>query len=89
MISLIGALFVTWYSGTIGALFAEYMIRGGLRTYMDGGYVGVHVEGVMMWGTIYAFVLLPFTTPFARFLIGIFYEWMRALGLAVGKTKGS
>ena len=66
LISFVCAFLVTWYSGTIGALLGETIVRGGTST--------LNVEGTLIWGTIYAFVLLPLTTPFARGLIGIFYK---------------
>jgi RsiW-degrading membrane proteinase PrsW (M82 family) len=69
LISLISAFLVTLYSGTVGAIFGETIVRGGLET--------INVEGTLVWGTIYAFILLPLTTPFARFLIGIFYKIVR------------
>jgi len=56
------------YCGTIGTLFAEYILSGELRTYIDEGYVGANVEGVLIWGTIYSFLLLPLNTFFARFI---------------------
>ena len=78
LISLICAFLVTLYSGTIGALSAEFILRGGsLRTTIPGGYTGVNVEDTLIWGTIYAFILLPLTTPLARFLIGIFYKLIK------------
>ncbi|MFE8699781.1 hypothetical protein ACFYKX_03990 [Cytobacillus sp. FJAT-54145] len=78
LVSLIAALFITLYSGTIGALFGEYVVRGGsLRTYTSGGYTGVNVEGVLIWGTIYSFILLPFTTPLARLIIHAFLELLK------------
>lgn len=78
LISLIIAFFITLYSGTIGALFAEFILRGGsLRTPIPGGYSGVNVEGTLVWGTIYAFVLLPITTPVARLIVGVFYKIIR------------
>ena len=72
LISFVAAFLVTLYSGTIGALFGEYIVRGGLRTYTECGYIGVNVEGVLVWGTIYAFIFLPFSTPTARWLIHLF-----------------
>lgn len=69
LISVICAFLVTLYSGTIGAIFGEMIVRGGIET--------INVEGTLVWGTIYAFILLPLTTPFARFLIGIFYILIR------------
>ncbi|WP_046212545.1 hypothetical protein [Paenibacillus wulumuqiensis] len=68
LLSLIVAFAVTLYSGTIGAIFGEYIARGESET--------INVEGTLTWGTIYAFVLLPVTVPFARLLIGIFYNFV-------------
>jgi hypothetical protein len=75
VLSLLSALIITLYSGTIGALFGEYVVRGGsLRTYFEGGNAGVNVEGVLVWGTIYAFILLPITVPLQRLIIHLFIE---------------
>lgn len=83
LLSLLSALFITLYSGTIGALFGEYVVRGGsLRTYIDGGYTGVNVEGVLVWGTIYAFILLPLTTLLARLIIQAFFELLKKYKIA-------
>jgi hypothetical protein len=49
-----------------GAIFGETVVRGGMET--------INIDGTFVWGTIYAFVLLPLTTPFARLLIGISYH---------------
>lgn len=49
LISFVSAFFVTLYSGTIGALLEEYIVRGGLRTYIEGGYVSVNVKVVLVW----------------------------------------
>ena len=68
LISLVSAFFVTLYSGTIGAIFGETIVRGGMET--------INVEGTLIWGTIYAFVLLPLTIPFARLVIGLFYKFI-------------
>ena len=69
LISLVCAFLVTLYSGTIGALFGETIVRGGIST--------LNVKDTLIWGTIYAFVLLPLTTPFARFLIEIFRKFIK------------
>lgn len=72
LISHLSAFFVTWYSGTIGAVTGEYVVRVLIR---GGGYHWqLLIEDIFLWGTIYAFVLLPLTTPFARLLIGGFYR---------------
>lgn len=75
LISLISAFFVTLYSGTIGAVTGEYVVRVLIR----GGeyHWQILIEDILLWGTIYAFVLLPLTTPFARLLIGGFYELIK------------
>lgn len=66
LISVVSAFFVTWYSGTIGAIFGETIVRGGMVT--------INVEGTLIWGTIYAIVLLPITTVIAYGCICVFYE---------------
>lgn len=66
LLSLLSAFLVALYSGTIGAIFGETIVRGGMKT--------INVEGTLIWGTIYAFILLPITTPFARLLIGILHK---------------
>ena len=69
LVSFISAFIVTLYSGTIGAIFGESIVRGGTET--------INVEGTLIWGTIYSFIFLPFTTLYARILIGIFYKIIR------------
>jgi len=83
LLSLISALFITLYSGTIGAIFGEYVVRGGsLRTYTAGGYTGVNVEGILILGTIYAFIMLQLTTPLARLIIQAFFELLKKYKIA-------
>ncbi|WP_102275907.1 ABC transporter permease family protein [Cytobacillus massiliigabonensis] len=78
VLSLLSALFITLYSGTIGAIFGEYIVRGGsLRTNIDGGFTGVNVEDTLVWGTTYAFFLLPITTPLARLIIYAFIGFLK------------
>ncbi|KAB2327929.1 hypothetical protein F7731_26235 [Cytobacillus depressus] len=80
LLSLISALFISLYSGTIGVLFGEYVVRGGsLRTYTAGGYTGVNEDGVLIWGTIYAFIMLPLTTPLARLIIQAFFKLLKKI----------
>lgn len=68
-ISFICAFIVTLYSGTAGAIFGETIARGGLET--------INIEGTLIWGNIYAVVLLPLTTPFSRFLIIMFLKLLK------------
>ena len=82
LLSFISAFFITLYSGTIGASFGEYIVRGGLRTYTENGYVGINVEGVLIWGTIYAFIFLPFSTPLARWFIHLFHILLKRLNIS-------
>lgn len=79
LISLISAFFVTLYSGTIGAIFGEAIVRGGMKT--------INIDGTLGWGTIYAFVLLPFTVPFARLLIGLFVISLERAGLRLNSKR--
>ena len=83
LLSLLSALFITLYSGTIGALFGEFIVRGGsLRTYTEGGYTGVNVEGVLVWGAIYALILIPITAPLARLIIQVFFALLKKYKVA-------
>lgn len=70
LFSIFSGLFVTWYSGTIGAIIGETIVRGEMES--------INMSGVFGWGTIYAFCFLPFTVPLARLLNGmvltIFYK---------------
>ena len=83
LISLLSAFLVTLYSGTIGALFGEWVVRGGRFSVPleGGGYVGVNFDGIWFWGFVYAFVLLPLTTPVARLLIQGFLELLKKMKL--------
>ncbi|NGP46748.1 hypothetical protein G4V62_18020 [Bacillaceae bacterium SIJ1] len=71
IISLISAFLVTLYSGTIGAIFGVAIVREGIET--------INFLGTFKWGTIYAFILFPFTVPLAIILIGFFYIIVRIL----------
>mgnify|MGYP003441785796 CR=1 FL=1 len=69
LLSIISALFITLYSATIGAIFGETIVRGGMET--------INIEDTLIWGTIYAFISLPFTTPLARLFIQLFIELLK------------
>jgi len=74
LLSLISALFISLYSGTIGAVTGEYVVRVLIR----GGeyHWQMLIEDIFLWGSIYAFILLPLTIPFARLIIGVFYKFI-------------
>ncbi|MGM9950698.1 MAG: hypothetical protein ACI33P_11250 [Lysinibacillus sp.] len=82
LLSAAAALFIPLYSGTIGALFGEYIVRGGLVAYTENGSVGVNVEGILVWGTIYAFALLPITIPLARLILEVFCDMLQQMKLS-------
>ena len=69
LLIIISALFITLYSATIGAIFGETIVRGGMET--------INIEDTLIWGTIYAFIFLPFTTPLARLFIQLFIELLK------------
>lgn len=71
LLSLLSSLFITLYSGTIGAIFGETIVRGGMET--------INIEGTLIWGTIYAFIMLPLTTPFARLIIQPFFKLLKKI----------
>ncbi|WP_050184056.1 hypothetical protein [Domibacillus robiginosus] len=73
MLSFTTAFFVTLYIGTVGAIFGEYIARGGMETII--------IESTLGWGVIYAFVLLPFTVPAAWLLISEFIQLLHKLSL--------
>ena len=83
LISLLSAFFVTLYSGTIGAMFGEWVVRGGsfITPLEGGGYTSFNFDGIWFWGFVYAFVLLPLTTPVARLLIQGFLELLKKMKL--------
>lgn len=61
IISCLIAFLITLYSGTVGALFGEYMVRGTLES--------MNISGTLTWGSIYSIVFLPITTVIAYGLI--------------------
>ncbi|MBS2773186.1 MULTISPECIES: hypothetical protein [Anoxybacillaceae] len=74
LLSLLSAFFITLYSGTIGAIFGEYIVRGSIET--------INIDGTLKWGTIYAFVLLPLTASFGHLIIHFFYMLLNRLNIS-------
>ncbi|MBO8172082.1 MAG: hypothetical protein H0Z33_09330 [Bacillaceae bacterium] len=70
-ISVITAFCVTLFSATIGTITGEFLVRGEMKT--------INIDGTLIWGTIYTFILLPFTTLFARFIIQIFNRVLKKI----------
>jgi hypothetical protein len=58
LVSLVSALFVSLFSGTVGAIGGEFIVRGGFET--------INVRDTLIWGTIYSFMFLPVSVPFMR-----------------------
>ncbi|MDK7667406.1 hypothetical protein [Cytobacillus oceanisediminis] len=61
IISFLLAFLITLYSGTVGALFGEFMVRGTLES--------MNISGTFTWGSIYSIIFLPVTTVIAYCLI--------------------
>lgn len=61
IISFLLAFLITLYSGTVGALFGEFMVRGTLES--------LNISGTFTWGSIYSIIFLPVTTVIAYCLI--------------------
>ncbi|MDP5275956.1 hypothetical protein [Chengkuizengella axinellae] len=64
IISFICSWSIILFSGTIGALIGETIVRGGTDT--------INFDGTLIWGTIYSFILLPFAAPVGYILIRFF-----------------
>jgi len=80
LISLLTALFITLYSGTFGAVTGEYIVRVLIR---GGEYNWQMLIGdIFLWGSIYAFILLPLTTPLARLIIHVYIELLKKYKIA-------
>lgn len=75
ILSLISALFITLFSGTFGAVMGEYVVRVLIR----GGeyHWQMLIRDIFLWGSIYAFILLPITVPLARLIIQVFFELLK------------
>lgn len=63
IISSFSALFVSLFTGTIGAIIGEAIVRGEIASIVVGD--------TLIWGTIYSLILLPITIPLARILNGV------------------
>lgn len=75
LLSLISALFITLFSGTIGAITGEYVVRVLIR---GGEYHWQMLIGdIFLWDSIYVFILLPITVPLARLIIQVFFELLK------------
>ncbi|WP_192892899.1 hypothetical protein [Planococcus salinus] len=66
IISFVSAFLISLYTGTIGTLIGEYIVRGGMETILVGQ--------TFLAGTVYTFVLLPVTVPLLWLLITGFVQ---------------
>lgn len=67
-ISFFVALIVSLFSGTLGILISEMILRGNLNTF--------NLEGSMIWGVIYSILLLPITVPSGKFILNSLHYWI-------------
>jgi len=68
-ISLFVTLIVSLFTGTLGILISEMILRGNLNT--------INLEGSLIWGVIYSIVLLPITVPLGKFILSSLYLWIQ------------
>lgn len=67
-ISFFVALIVSLFSGTLGILISEMIVRGNLNTF--------NLEGSMIWGVIYSIILLPITVPSGKLILNSLHYWI-------------
>jgi len=65
-LSFITSFFIILYTGTIGSILGEFIVRGGMET--------INIKGTIMAGLAYSIFLGPIFTPLARLIIGLFYS---------------
>lgn len=68
-ISFFVTFIVSLFTGTLGILISELILRGNLNTF--------NLEGSMIWGVIYSIVLLPITVPLGKFILSSLYLWIQ------------
>lgn len=69
LISVISAVTVSLYTGTIGTITGEAIVRG--------GFASVNMEDTLQWGPIYAALLLPISIPLCWLLNGILKSFVK------------
>ncbi|MGE7916206.1 hypothetical protein [Lysinibacillus xylanilyticus] len=67
-ISFFVTLIVSLFSGTLGTLISEMILRGNLNTF--------NLEGSMIWGVIYSIILLPITVPSGKLILNSLHDWI-------------
>ncbi|MGE7950939.1 hypothetical protein [Lysinibacillus xylanilyticus] len=67
-ISFFVALIVSLFSGTLGTLISEMILRGNLNTF--------NLEGSMIWGVIYSIIFLPITVPTGKLILNSLHYWI-------------
>ncbi|MFJ7662421.1 hypothetical protein ACIQXW_08475 [Lysinibacillus sp. NPDC097162] len=68
-ISFFVTFIVSLFTGTLGIIISEIILRGNLNTF--------NLEGSMIWGVIYSIVLLPITVPLGKFILSLLYIWIQ------------
>lgn len=63
LISLLSAKFITLFSGTIGVILGEFVVRG--------EFTSIVVDDTLFRGTVYSFLLLPISVPIMRLNIEV------------------
>ncbi|TKI72717.1 hypothetical protein FC756_00010 [Lysinibacillus mangiferihumi] len=67
-ISFLVALIVSLFTGTLGILISEMILRGNLNTF--------NLEGSMIWGVIYSLIFLPITVPLGKLILNSLHYWI-------------
>lgn len=67
-ISFFITLIVSLFTGTLGILISEMILRSNLNS--------LNVEGSIIWGIVYSIIFLPITVPLGKFIINSLHKWI-------------
>ncbi|MGE7673022.1 hypothetical protein ACQKMV_05465 [Lysinibacillus sp. NPDC094403] len=67
-ISFFVTLIVSLFTGTLGIIISELILRGNLNTF--------NLEDSMIWGVIYSILFLPITVPSGKFILNSLHYWI-------------
>lgn len=68
-ISFFIVLIVSLFTGTLGIIISELILRGNLNTF--------NLEDSMIWGVIYSIVFLPITVPSGKLILNTLHYWIQ------------